>query len=190
MSADAATTTLVPALDGEAFDPATAIRGVNRLVALGRDAALDELRSRARSAGDGAEAAAVVVLCRLVVVPPPGAPLPPLRIGVPDLVLSPGAEADWPLFPLALVDDVPFLLVREYLLGGLAETLAEHVEACATAREVRSRPLRPGSPLSAVAALLGSSAWDRLADANEGAEATAAMLRRQALRASEQGGGA
>lgn len=189
-AAVAASAAVVPALDGEAFDPAAAIRGVNRLVALGRDAALEELRAQARSVRAGAEAAGVIVLCRLAFVPPPGAALPPLLIGVPDLALPAGTEADWPLFPLALVDDVPFLLVRDYVLGGLAETPAEHVEACAHAGEARAEPLRPGSPPAALEELLRSEAWRRLAAANDGAEATAAMLQRQALRAAAQGGGA
>ena len=177
----------VPMLDGESFDPAAAVRAVNRLLAAGPAAALDALRSRARDATTGPEQGDVLVLCRLAFDPAPGAVLPPLLAGVPDVVVPEDAEAEWPRFPLALVDDVPFLLVRGYLVGGLAEPPAEHVERCTRAGQLRTRPLSPAPPLAAVAALLGSDAWERLAAANGGAGETAEMLRRQARRAEPPG---
>jgi hypothetical protein len=170
-------------LAGDRFDPSAAIRSVNHIVALGRDAVLQRLRSDAATAARGAAAEHVLVLCRLAFAPEEGQTLPPLLIGLPDVAPPPGAEVEWPLFPLALVDDVPFVLVRGYLRGGLAQTPAEHVEACATTCDVRSQPLAPGSPLAAADVLLRSSAWRRLAAANAGAEDTARILRRQALRA-------
>ncbi|MGH3923999.1 MAG: hypothetical protein ACRDTT_14210 [Pseudonocardiaceae bacterium] len=179
-----------PGLDGAAFDPLPVIRAVNSLWRLGEHKALRMLRAYTELAVEGGVALdgeafddqRVIVLARLLFEPPEGGVLPPPRVGVPDIY--PRSPDDWPRFPLATKDDVPFLVVGGYSLGGLPEPAAAHLAVCAANAQFREGPLQPSrSPLEVVEALTRSPQWSALTAEDVSRAARIAMLRAQALRA-------
>src|SRR6266568_1035975 len=87
---DSVVVAAAPTIDGERFDPAAMTRAVNELLALGAEGVVASLRAYAEDAPPGVTSTGdfgsqrVLLLCRLLFVPEPGAFLPPLAIGVPD----------------------------------------------------------------------------------------------------------
>jgi hypothetical protein len=166
-----------PRIDGATFDPAALIRAVAALRPLGKDAALDVLRTydelaRAHRGRDDLDAQRIFLVVRALCDPPA-----PLAIGAPSLTLPPGLTG-WPRFPLVERDGVPFLVVTGYTLAGKPESPLVHVDACRDHGTLR--PATPaGEPAAAAEALIASPEW-RAAIHDD---ATAAMVRAQAARA-------
>lgn len=178
-----------PPADGWRFDPSALLRAVNVLV--GRDAArvltlldecLSELSRPERTAAHVTDASGVALLARLVFVSRDGSqPLPPPALGQPDIA-PPAHETTWPFFPLAPVNDLPFLLVGGYRVGG-ALNLGGWLARCAGVGEVRRDPLIPrSSPVDAADTLIASPKW-RLLVPETRRPRYIAMIRGQALRA-------
>jgi len=162
--------------DGHRHDPAALVRAVDELVAAGKPTALCVLRESAASSGPCAESA---VLAARVAFPHSrdGSP-PPLALGAPD-VGPPEDPAAFALFPVALQDAWPFLLVGGYSVGGESDfgAIFDWIERTGILRE---RPLRPSaSPESALEALIASDPYRQLGTDAEHDE----MLRAQARRA-------
>jgi len=164
----------LPRAAGLTYDPRTVIDAVNRLAAAGPERAVAELRD---AVAVGVPADGPLLVARAAFVPvEPGASLPRLELGRPD-VDEETASRHFPLFPLALQDDIPFLLVTGYQLGGEPDPGA-YLDWCG--REGRLRePLQPGDdPPGAAEALIGSEAWAALGVPESHAE----MIREQARR--------
>ncbi len=107
-----------------------------------------------------------------------GSPPPDLHLGVADLG-PPQDETDFPLFPVAVQRDLPFVLVGGYRAGGELDWAA-YLDWCGRRGAMLERPLQPpADPLAAAEELIASEAWRRL----EADEAHETMLREQALRA-------
>lgn len=180
-----------PAINGWTFNPAALVRAVNGLLPLGKERALDVLRkyfavatanSDRREQLDLDEQRIFLVLRLLFICGQGEHCLPPLLIGAPDVEPPPGDDT-WPLFPLAVVDDIPFLLTSGFgfMFGGAAQSSVEHIDYYAKYCELRDHPLEPKtSPLVAVESLVASGGWQKMVSAE--AEGHRAMLSRQALR--------
>jgi hypothetical protein len=83
--------------------------------------------------------------------------MPDIHIGAPDTDPS----ADWPLFPLVVRDDIPFMVVNGYALAGIPQSPVEHIDTFARHGRLREKPLAPvGSPLDAADALKLESDWN------------------------------
>jgi hypothetical protein len=69
----------------------------------------------------------------------------------------------WPLFPLALQDDLPFCLSSGYSLFGHAQSPLAHLDYCEKNCDIRMRPLVPTivAPIAAER-LFNSAAWKSL----------------------------
>jgi hypothetical protein len=95
------------------------------LQAQGKDTALQRLKAVARrdQSGHGA-----IVLCRMLFTPKAGSDFRRPMIGLPARL----GATDWPLEPIAIVDGVPFMITRGYLVGGLPEPGILYVQYCET----------------------------------------------------------
>jgi hypothetical protein len=139
---------------GLSFNPRPLIQVVNRLHGRGREGALEFLYER--SGSGGAQAENVLLAARLLFEPSPGKALPPLELGKPDLE-DPGK---FPLFPLVLYRDIPFLLITGYILGGQLRPPTAYLETCEREAIFRLAPLRPDDdPLRSVNEFLSSDRW-------------------------------
>jgi hypothetical protein len=179
-----------PAINGWTFNPAALVRAVNGLLPLGKERALDVLRkyfaviaanSDRREQLDLDDQRIFLVLRLLFICGEGENHVPPLLIGAPDVEPPPGDDT-WPLFPLAVVDDIPFLLTSGFgfMFGGAAQSSIEHIDYYAKHCELRNHPLDPKtSPVVAVDSLVASDGWQRMVSVEEGYRA---MLYRQALR--------
>jgi hypothetical protein len=163
---------------GHRHDPAALIRAVNHLREFGRNQTLALLQELADSTPPGPESALLVAR---VLFPrsSSGAPPPELRLGAPDMG-PPLDPADFPLFPVAVHREIPFVLVGGYRLGGEWDP-ATYLDWVRREGLILDRPLIPTlDPLEAVEELIASEAWRRL----NPDPAHDAMLREQARRAS------
>jgi hypothetical protein len=183
----------------ETFDPAKLIRAVNALQSLDKQTALKVLaaygtlanKDWARQWRYDLEDGRAILVARLLFVRTDGNPMMPwLGYGVPDPLVYEG-DRDWPLFPLAVENDVPFLLVAGYGIAGRMERFSDEVDYFQTHCQIRAAPLKPGiSPLQAAERIFESARWRRLfvnaipAEAQE--YASRSRLRCQALRAVQQ----
>jgi hypothetical protein len=109
-------------------------------------------------------------------------PWPALGAPVPDIV-QPG-DKDFPVYPLVVQDDIPLCLVRGYILGGMPEFPASHIDYCKKNCVFRGAPLHPtGSPLAAVEAICHSDRWHRVFANKDTASNAQLAVRLQAMRA-------
>lgn len=148
--------------------PAALIKAVNALQALGKQPALDALRRYIEIAPEGlfhsgrpafdpanidqGDYNVAFWIIRLLFEPAQSG----TRIRQPLLgaaVPSPGKgdERLWPLFPMELVDDVPFMIAHGWNLGGVPEHPSSHIEWAERYGVVRDMPLRPADDPLAVA---------------------------------------
>jgi hypothetical protein len=169
----------VPLAAGLVYDPRTVIEPVNRLAEVGKAEALRALRSAADSLAP-VEGPLLVARVAFVAAEDAG-PAPRLELGKAD-VDEESATRHFPLFPIALEGDIPFLLVAGYYLGGETDPMA-YLAWCEAHGRLRG-PLHPAAdPLAAADALCRSDAW-----AAAGLPASHAdMVRGQAQRLAEPG---
>ena len=102
------------------------------LQSLGRDAALQCLHSMARTNSLGLEATSrIYVLCRMLFEKRQDSEFrePWLGSGV---YLGGTQDSDWLLTPIEIVEGIPFLINRGYLLAGLRERPDKYLTYCET----------------------------------------------------------
>jgi len=175
-----------PSVSAEGFDPVTLVRAVNHLHSLGKAKAITELRDFLRIARysngerdpaniDTSDGQCVFLIVRLLFEPEKrGDKLPDVGIGAFIPFREENDVALWPLFPLALQDDIPFVLNEGVILGGLAEHPGSHVNWAEKHGKLRARPLWPADdPLRAVDKLAALPQTARLGLPDRG------VLRRQ-----------
>jgi hypothetical protein len=136
-----------PAVSGYHYNPRTVIRIVNRLQPLGKEKALAAIDEYLRVTGylsDAPEGGLFLVLRVLFDVPADPGYMPRMGIGAPSPA-EPGDRNLIPRFPIALVDDVPLLVVGGYFLAGAAQPVRDHVKYFRDNGRLRSRPLAPSS---------------------------------------------
>lgn len=122
------------------YDPGQVIEAVNALVPLGKDgalAAIDSFLAKQDLAKDPHQGLFLVVRVLF-----DADAHPPMRLGGshPPPPQSPSAL---PRFPIALVDDVPLMLVQSYVLRGLPELVTAHVAYYRAHGTLRTAPLAP-----------------------------------------------
>jgi len=181
-----------PGIDGFNFNPVALICAVNGLWPAGPDRALAAARAyNALSTADpnrgqqyGLDEQRIFLVLRLLFVRKDGDPvMPPLQIGAPDVPV-PQDRAAWPLFPLAVAAQIPFLVAGGYMLGGMAQNPADHIDYCAQNCRLRDAPLAPeASPVGAVESLLATWPWANLAPDADARQRLTGMLHQQAIRA-------
>lgn len=122
---DVAMLTKAPAINGDTYNCGGMVEVVNHLRQLGKEKSLVVLKDYlAISREDGK----VLVICRLLFVNPKGWNPPGLGDPVPKI--DPTAAKQFPLFPIAVSDRVPFLLVKGYRLQGRGESAAACLKLC------------------------------------------------------------
>jgi len=126
--------------DFASYDPGAVIDAVNALVPLGKDRALDAVdgflaqRDLARDPSNG--------LFLVLRVAFDADPHPPMMLGG-SRPAPPASPAALPRFPIAIVDDVPVMLVASYMLRGLAEPVTSHITYYRYHGTLRAAPLAP-----------------------------------------------
>ena len=114
-------------LNPQAYRVEPFIRMVVELQSLDRSAALAKLHAMTR---DPQGAARVIVLSRMLFTRPGSGLRRPMIGG--SIFLGGTAYADWPQDPVEVVDGVPFLIARGYVLAGPAETSESYLQYCET----------------------------------------------------------
>jgi hypothetical protein len=126
------------------FDPRKLIRAVNTLQPLGTDKAISVIAEylRIKDAHSRRRQGVHLLLRALFDLPKGSGFIPTMRIGAPDTGM-PAEPGQYPYFPLLIVDDVPFMLVGGYRLGGSPQSPESDLDFFVENCEVRSKPLRP-----------------------------------------------
>ena len=150
---------------GGSYNPRRLIKAVNTLQPLGKKKALAATSEYLRitsSFTDEARKGMFLVLRVLFAVPDPPGYMPVMRIGawIPD---PPKDSKAFPLFPLALQDDIPFHIAEGYMLAGQAEPPENHVSYFQNNGVLRRQSLKPTAvPLQAMEKLLASNVGYRM----------------------------
>ncbi len=142
------------------------VRAAARLHAMGRAAACEKLLEAAKTRSLEEP---VIVLCRMLFVRRGTSEFRGPMIGAASFFG--GTEyADWPSEPIELVDGIPFLITRGYMLGGSPAPSESYVRHCMTACDWT--PVGWGETTEvelrgALAKLLASVTWKRSLDATD-----------------------
>lgn len=166
---------------GFAFNPGILIEAANYLCSLDKDfvfRVLEQYCHRANQEPTQRSDNALLV-ARVSYVPNDRRqPLPRLALGAPDLK-EPQDPSLFPIFPLHLVEGIPFLLIGGYVLGGEAMPPMDYIAWCARHCALRPEPLgATDDPVAAINRFLATSAWRQLAPSDYHDR----MLQAQALR--------
>jgi hypothetical protein len=94
----------------------------------------------------------------------------------------PAPTSDWPNLPLVISEELPFLLVGGYFVGGAMRSARDTLATYIAQGQLRKVPLRPAAPETAVEALVGGEQWSSSLLADQEPRVRA-MLYAQALRA-------
>lgn len=147
---------------GSHYDPLKVIRAVNLLQPLGRGktlAAIGEFLRVSSDFDDPAREGMFLVLRTLFEVPSVPGYFPRMLVGAPD-PSEPNDPKLLPRFPIALVDDVPLLVVEGYSLGGLAEPPEDELDYFRRDGKLRATQLAPTStPIAALEHFIKSPQW-------------------------------
>jgi len=181
----------IPSLDGGKFNPAALISVVNDLHAQGEAQGTTIVQSWARGVDQGADSdqdgtvaiGRLHLIIRLLWSPaPPHHFWPMLQMGRPDVNVPP-PDTHWPLSPLVVSDDWPFLLVGGYRLGGALAAATPTIQRLLEMARWRDRQLNPESePLAAADVLIHSVPWQTHISTTQ-QEQVERMVREQAGRA-------
>jgi hypothetical protein len=110
----------------EEYNPARIVHAVNALQPLGKDMALERIASCLSSHDKATDAQGLFWVLRALFDVPAGQVFPPVRIGQPSIP-PPADPGKLPRFPIMMVQDIPFLVVSGYDLGGMPEPVDAHV---------------------------------------------------------------
>ena len=174
----------LPSLDGWSYDPLSVIQAVNALRPLGKEKALSVIGEylRVTSDFDQTQEGIFPVLRVLFDVPEDPGYMRRMRVGMP----TPRNPEDlklMPRFPIVMQDDIPFLVVRGYILIGVPESPWSNVDHFWSHGTLRTEPLSPSEkPFAALRKLLDSPQWKQLRyDHEKGPENAPYMLANQLL---------
>lgn len=124
----------------EGYNPSHTLEAVNYLIPFGKERALGAIDSFLQNHATTDNYGLFWVLRVLFDIP--SNHFPPVLIGRP-YPPPPQDAAKLPRFPIVLVEDIPFLVVRGYDLAGLPEPLTSHVEYLRKTGVIRSQILVP-----------------------------------------------
>jgi hypothetical protein len=122
-------------------DPVLVVAAVGELVPLGRDAALRRIREVAADVPPAPDAVGLMWVLRTLFDVPADVGHAPLDLGDPDVPPPPGNSL--PRFPIVLVQDVPLLVVRGYVLAGFPGSVADNADFYEEHGRIRAAPLAP-----------------------------------------------
>lgn len=126
------------------YNPALVIEAVNALQPLGKEKALEQIEQYLETHDKSKHAYGLFWVLRVLFDVQPEQGFPPVGIGKPSL--PPPAElGKLPRFPIAVVNDIPFLVVRGYYLGGLPEAVEVHVSYFRDYGTLRKQLMRPSA---------------------------------------------
>ncbi len=172
----------VSGLNGFEFDPLPLVIAVNALVPLGKSLALDVIAEYLRVAPVwmSIDTQGIFLVLRALLAPPARAEHPRMLVGAPDVEQTAISASRFPSFPLAIVSDVPVMLVSGYILGGEAEPPESQLPWFRANGVLRAAPLAP-APL-AFAQALSATRFSSLDNTPQANHSRRAMLFEQALR--------
>ena len=148
----------LPSIQGGEYKVDPYIVAASHLQVMGNEKACQKLQSLADKDDRGAR---VIVLCRMLFAQKAGADFRRPYIGGASFLADTDYPA-WPLEPVELVDGVPFLITRGYLLGGEAESSSSYLKYCMRNCDWSNVWLKPRSPAEkrrALEKLLCSEKW-------------------------------
>lgn len=153
-----------PGLDGNSYNPLPLIQIVNTLQPLGKEKSLAVIGEYIRVSDEWSGFSEpryrlFLVLQVLFDLPDEIDPSQAGRFGMP---IPPGPKNahQIPRFPVALVDDIPFMLVGGYVLAGMATPMEDVLKFFRTNGHLHSHALMPGNdPLAALKHLTTSTQW-------------------------------
>lgn len=108
----------------EAYDPADVMAVVNMLIPLGKEKALEKIT--AVLPDNTLDAVGAFWILRTLFELPPEEFYPSVKIGRSDIP-PPEASDIMPRFPIVIIRDIPFLVVRSYDLSGVPERVEGHI---------------------------------------------------------------
>lgn len=135
---------------------------------LGKNHAIRSLRVMSQQCHDRA-GCHLMLLCRALFVGRGGGPLRGPHLGAA-MLLGESAFQDWPRCPIEVVDGVPFLIARGYMLVGIPESPQGYLEYCIENGDWNNEVLVPQGVAErrrALDKLLLSDKWKRPLDSNE-----------------------
>jgi len=145
---------------------AALIRAVNALQQLGKEralATLEEYVDLTDSSDYHSESEIVFWIIRVLFEPirlNDRIPCPMIAVFLVDEKSA--AAPHWPLNPMAIVDDVPFMVGHQCGGSGIPEHPSSHIEWARRHGVVRDEPLRPTNPVVAAQALQDSQPFQQL----------------------------
>jgi hypothetical protein len=110
-------------LYSDTFKADTYIQAAVELQAIGREEALRKLHTMAL---DRESYSKVIILCRMLFAQSARSNFRSPRLGMP-IYLGGTNGADWPIEPIEIIDGVPFLITKGYLLAGVAESAESYL---------------------------------------------------------------
>lgn len=114
-----------PKIEGSTYKCSDMAKALNQLRAIGKPRCLKALNDYLSEGGDEDK---VLVVCRLMFHNPKGWLQPAL--GEPLPLINHNAVDKFELFPIAVQNGVPFLLVQGYSLGGMPESAKRCLKLC------------------------------------------------------------
>jgi hypothetical protein len=135
------------------------LRAAVELQALDRASAMDRLHDMA---GDAHITPNVIILCRMLFTGRRGSAdaFRPAGIGAPDFLT--GTQSDWPLWPIEVVDGVPFMIVWFIEIDGFPQAPESHLHYCEENcdwTDFKYTLKTPQQKQDALAQLLSSEKW-------------------------------
>lgn len=135
-----------PKPDGREFNPRKLIAAINTLQPLGKEKALAALKEYLRITDDIEQGQNEFLILRTLFDVPDSGFMPRMIIGMP----VPDGPKDLkriPRFPVAIVDDVPFMLVDRYAIAGMPQPSVEHLTYFSKYGRLRAKQLVPSNHL-------------------------------------------
>lgn len=166
-----------PTIRGGSYYCGAMVRAVNALRRLGKEQAIEILRTFLKENGPYAapeQHQKLLLVCRLLFVNPDGWKYPTLGQPEPEIDWKVGEQL--PVFPMALSQGVPFLLLRGYSSGGYtSDTVEKCVELCKGFNLI-SEDLPEQGYEKAARALVTSQTFEQLYVTPEGRKEAEAMV--------------
>jgi hypothetical protein len=124
------------------YNPSYLIEAVNALQPLGKEKALEYIDSYIESLDQGECPYGLFWLLRVMFDVAEEQGFPQVRLGKPTIP-PPADSGKLPRFPIVIVQDIPFLVIKGYFLGGLPEQIETHVAYFRVHGILRQQPLIP-----------------------------------------------
>jgi len=131
------------------YNPAHVIQAVNALQPLGKDEALERFDSYLKSRHKGKDTYGLFWVLRVLFEVPTEQGFPPVSLGTPNIP-PPADPGKLTRFPIVMLRDIPFLVVRGYTLRGLPEPVEAHVAYFRTHGAIREQILHPPASMEGI----------------------------------------